>query len=139
MKKYVILLFFFLMIAAIGDSHGQCDARSYQKSNITRFPSGFDYVHTFDISGDEETREQTHVLSKGKLYFINVSNYRGEEKNIIVELYGPEGNMIATNYDKRSGLFWPIGYACHQSGVHTLKFEFIKTDRKCGIAVLGER
>lgn len=122
-------------------TNAQCSAMDFEKSNILRLSKNFEHKHTFTLDKVDEAKENSssYIFNKGTLYMMNVSNYRGEEKNIIVELYDQNGKLVATNYNKATNRFWPLGYVCKESGVHNIKFKFIDTDNYCGICVLGVR
>ena len=143
MSRYTIQLIvigFALFFSSL-KVNAQCAAKDFEKSNILRLSKNFDHKHTFVLDKADATGEisSSFIFNKGTLYMMNVSNYRGEEKNIIVELYDQNGKLVATNYNKTTRRFWPLGYVCKESGVHKIKFKFIDTDRYCGICVLGAK
>lgn len=124
-------------------SSAQCNAIQFKNKNISKLANGFTYKHTFELNkgqvNSKGEMEFTYIFNKGTLYMMNMSNDKGEEKNVIIELYNQDKKLVATNFDSRTGKFWPIGYACNESGVHYIHVRFKDTDSKCGIAILGER
>ena len=122
-------------------AYGQCNAKTFEKSNILRLSKNFSHIHTFELNKANSKGElkETFIFNKGTLYMLNVSNFRGQEKDIIVELYNQKGELVATNYNKVTDRYWPIGYVCKESGVHTLKFRFVGTKNYCGICVVGSK
>ncbi len=145
MKKHILLISLALGLVMLFNqrSSAQCSAINYKNQNISKLANGFKYIHTFELDkgqvNSKGEMEFTYIFNKGTLYMMNMSNGEGQEKNIIIELYSQDKKLVATNYDSRTGKFWPIGYACNQSGVHYLKIRFKDYDKKCGIVVLGER
>lgn len=138
----IVMLACFLVFGT-GDANAQCNAKQYEQSNLIRMPSGFKHKHTFEIDKSvvdaKGEVEMTFILNKGTLYMLNMSNFRGEEKNIVIELYNQRKELVAVNFNEATGRYWPIGYACPESGVHYIKFRFKGTDNYCGIGVLAER
>lgn len=143
MLNYTIqlLLVAFAMFFSARNAEAQCMAKDFEKSNILRLSKNFEHKHTFMLDKPDAGGEvaSTYIFTKGTLYMMNISNYRGEEKNIIVELYDQNGKLVATNYNKTTGRFWPLGYVCKESGVHKIKFKYVDTDKYCGICVLGAK
>lgn len=142
-KLKIVGLALWLIMLISPNSMAQCDAIKYKSKNIAKLANGFSYKYTFDLSKGQKNSngkiEFTYILNKGTLYMMNVSNEKGEERNIIMELYNQDGKLVATNYDSRTGKYWPIGYACNESGIHYIRFRFKDTDKECGIAILGQR
>lgn len=139
---YSSIICMLLLLASNNTASAQsCNAMTFEKSNILRLSKNFIHQHTFDLkkANSKGEIEETFIFTKGKLYMMNVSNYKGQEKNIIVELYDQKGTLVATNYNASTERFWPIGYVCKDSGVHTLKFKFIGTTNHCGICVIGAK
>lgn len=136
-----IICMAFLLLGNINASAQSCNAMAYEKSNVLRLSNNFVHKHTFELNkaNSKGEIEETFIFSKGVLYMLNVSNYKGQEKNIIVELYDQNGKLVATNYNKETQRFWPIGYVCKESGVHKIKFKFIETTNFCGICVVGAK
>lgn len=137
----IIICMLFLMLGSYNAYAQSCNAMAFEKSNILRLSRNFTHKHTFDLSKANSKGElqNTYIFNKGKLYMLNVSNYKGQEKNIIVELYDQNGVLVATNYNSTTKRFWPIGYVCKESGVHTIKFRYIETTNFCGICVVGAK
>ena len=140
-KKYLLTSIFLLVSVFVFSQEG-CNAIKYKQQNIDRLAPGFNYKHTFEIKPTllkNGEMEFNYILNRGTLYMMNMSNSSGEEKNYIIELYNQDGILVGTNYDKRTDRFWPIGYACNQSGVHKIKVRLKDTSKACGIIVLGLR
>lgn len=137
----LIICIMFLLLGNYNASAQSCNAMAFEKSNILRLSKNFTHKHTFDLSkaSSKGEIEKTYIFSKGKLYMLNVSNFKGQEKNIIVELFDQNGVMVATNYNSTTNRFWPIGYVCKESGVHVIKFRYINTTNYCGICVVGAK
>ena len=137
----IIICIMFLILGSYNASAQSCNAMAFEKSNILRLSKNFTHKHTFDLSkvNSKGELEKTYIFNVGKLYMLNVSNFKGQEKNIIVELYDQNGVLVATNYNSTTDRFWPIGYVCKESGVHTIKFRYIDTSNYCGICVIGAK
>ena len=141
-NTYRPLLFCFMLLVATQVSYAQCNAEKYKDKCINSLPPGFNFKQLFNITSKANGKQKIEFstnLKRGHLYMINVANKEGLQKNIVVKFYDAHRRIIATNYDDRTGKFWPIGYACNSSGVYFITFEFINNENKCGIAVLGER
>ena len=57
--------------------------------------------------------------------------------NIEIILYDTQHKKIISNYDKKSGGFFPIQYTCTNTGVHYMTFKYHGSGEPCGISVLG--
>ena len=138
-----MMLLITFIISNSSFSQNECKAIEHKKENISRLAPGFDYKHTFEVNFSTAKNgmvEFNYILNRGTLYMLNMSNTDGIEKGLIVKLYDQQGNLVGTNYDPGTERFWPIGYACNQSGVHKIKVELVSSIKsKCGIVVLGAR
>ncbi len=142
MKQFIIplLICLFSLCAGTYSVNAQCKAKDFEQASILKMPGRFKHKHTFELTKDKvNSKGETEfslILKRGTLYMLNIANYRGEEANIVVELYNAKRELVAKNY--KNGKYWSIGYACYESGVHYFKFKFMNTNKYCGIGVLGE-
>lgn len=140
---FIIFLFTGLYLFGPQNSYGQCNPTKHKESTKSKLASGFSYQHSFEITPNKVNAkgelEFTYIFNKGTLYMMNMNNAAGEQKDVIIELYNQKKELVSTNYDSRTGKFWPIGYACNQSGVHYIKIRFKDTKDYCGLVVLAVR
>lgn len=137
------IVFLFAMFLTENANGQNCNTKKYKDATLKRLATGFTYRHTFEITPEVMSGKKEHtfkyILNRGTLYMVNMANDKGEEKGVIIEVYNQDNVMVGTNYDPRTGRFWPIGYACNQSGVHKVKVIIQDGTKPCAIALLGAR
>lgn len=144
MKRLLFIkLFLALLLFASSEARAQdCQSTAFEDLLKAKLSKGFVHKKTVSVgSGAMSNGTATYkfAFTKGSLYQIHMSNFRGEQKNVKIELFDKSGQLVATNYDDKSGRYWPIGYACRFSGEYTVKVAFQNNPQNCGVFVLGER
>lgn len=123
------------------NAYAQCDAMQYKDKCVQRLADGFTFIKSYLIDGARANTngeiEYSFVFSKGTLYMLTIADDLGNAENIEIKLYDPQHKMLATNFDKKSGKFFPIGYPCSTTGVHYMTFKYHGTGKACGVSVLG--
>lgn len=139
MKNFIIILF--LTSASTLSSFGQCNPQSHKEFCIGQLSSGYTYIKSFPIEKVNTNAngeiEYSFVFSKGTNYMLTISDKNNEAKNIEIILYDPQHKKLISNFDKKSGGFFPIQYTCSNTGVHYMTFKYHGNDDQCGLSILG--
>ena len=129
----------FLLIS--GSGYAQCDAMRHKDKCVQRLADGFTFIKSYLIDGARANTngeiEYSFVFSKGTLYMLTIADNTGAAENIEIKLYDPQHKLLASNFDKKSGKFFPIGYPCSTTGVHYMTFKYHGNGNACGLSVLG--
>ncbi len=122
-----------LFMLAVSSTHAQCKADDC----VAKLTGGYTFLKSYQIDKTCEQAEYSYVFSKDTNYMLSMCNKDGSTQNIVVNLYDANKKEIATNFDKKSGKFYPaIVYSCKATGIYYIKFTFnIKPD--CFASVLA--
>lgn len=142
MRKFILLSFITISLLSFHtDSHAQCDAMKHKDKCVQRLADGFTFIKSYLIDGARANAngeiEYSFVFSKGTLYMLTIADNIGAAENIEIRLYDPQHKLLATNFDKKSGKYFPIGYPCKSTGVHYMTFKYNGNGKACGLSVLG--
>ena len=133
----------FLLLASFEAQAQDCQSGAFEDLLKAKLSKGFVHKKTVTLDKSSMTSNGSAVykftFTKGSLYQIHMSNFRGEQKAVKIELLDKNGQLVATNFDENSGRYWPIGYACRFSGEYTIKVTFLNNPQSCGVFVVGER
>ena len=121
-----------LYVWAAGSVSAQCKADDC----VAKLTGGYTFLKSYQIDKTCEQAEFSYVFSKDTNYMLSMCNKDGTQ-NIVVNLYDANKKEIATNFDKKSGKFYPaIVYGCRSTGIYYIKFTFnVKPD--CFASVLA--
>ena len=131
-----------LLIASYEAKAQDCQSAAFEDLLKAKLSKGFVHKKTINLNQSSMSGGSSNFkfnFTKGSLYQIHMSNFRGEQKSVKIELYDKNGQLVASNFDENSGRYWPIGYACRFSGEYSLKVTFQNNPQSCGVFVLGER
>jgi hypothetical protein len=140
MKK-IILLFSLLLITGVTSSEliGQCDPENFSSTCIPKLASGFNYLKSYKIDGEDGSKEKveySYVFTKGTQYMINICAQGAETDGIVVTLFDSGRNKVATS--KINGQFISaIAYPCNATGIYYIQYTFDGSGSKCGGSALG--
>ncbi len=138
-KKILALSIFFVL--GIFTSFAQCNAMKHKDKCVGQLADGFTFIKSYILNkgklNNKGEIEYSFVFSKGTLYMLTIANNLGEADGVEITLYDPTRKKLASNFDKGSGKFFPIGYPCKSTGVHYMTFKFKKGQEPCGLSVLG--
>lgn len=138
--KYTLTLLFGLAILS-STSQAQCDADKHKNQCVAQLADGYTFIKSYllndgKLNGSGEI-EYSFVFSSGTTYMLTFANALGASENIEIKLFDPNKKLLASNHDKKSGRFFPIGYKCKATGVHYMTFKFVENTDVCGLSVLG--
>lgn len=138
--KYTLVLLFGLAILST-TSRAQCDADKHKNQCVAQLADGYTFIKSYLLNDGKLNSsgeiEYSFVFSSGTTYMLTFANALGASENIEIKLFDPNKKMLASNYDKKSGRFFPIGYKCKATGIHYMTFKFIENADVCGLSVLG--
>jgi hypothetical protein len=141
MKKSIVFLFCFLVLAGAGTSNliGQCDSENLSNSCIPKLAAGFNFLKSYKIDGEggaKDKVEYSYVFTKGTQYMINLCATGAATDGIVVSLFDSNRNKVATS--KINGQFISaIAYPCNATGIYYIQYTFDGSAAKCGGSALG--
>lgn len=139
MKNFIIILF--LTFVSTLFSFGQCNPQTHKEACVNQLSPGYTFIKSFPVEKSKNNTnnevEYSFVFSKGTSYMFTISDKNNEPKNIEIILYDPQHKKIISNYDRASGMFFPIQYTCSNTGVHYITFKSHGSAEQCGLGVLG--
>jgi hypothetical protein len=136
------ILIVFMLFAFQKVNAQECQAGAFEELLKAKLSKGFIHKKTMVLDKSAMPGGSASIkltFTKGSLYQIHMSNFRGESKGLKIDLYDKSGQLVASNFDAASGRYWPIGYACRFSGEYIIKIYFEGNPQSCGIFVVGER
>ena len=138
MKHLFLVLVSFCLTMSFQAS-AQCDAEIYTSQALKALTPGFTFVKAYKIDGKEGNRKQieyTCVMNKDNDYMMRLASKDGVSNGIIVTLYDPQRNELATNHiSNKAFVGWT--FKCSATGVYYITFTFKDAPSYCGGAVLG--
>lgn len=140
MKKVIYIFSLFLFLDIVQGNLYACDALKHKETCVSQLASGFTFIKSYLLEGSKTNSkgeiEYSFVFSKGTNYMLTMSDNNGTAKDIEIKLYDPNHKLIVSNFDSKSGNYFPIAYPCKATGIHYMTFT-LKGDEKCGLSVLG--
>ena len=131
--SYRLNIFFLGLLLISINSFGQCKADEC----LSKITSGYTFLKTYQMENLEAQAEYSYVFSKETNYMLSVCNKNGNSDNIEVTFCDAQRKEIASNFDKKTGKFYPaIAYNCKATGIYYLKFSF-KENAGCCVSVLS--
>jgi hypothetical protein len=127
---YILTAFLFFISV---DSFAQCKSDEC----VSKITDGYTFLKTYKMEKVGDQTEYSYVFSKETNYMLVICNKDGSSQNIKVTLFDATRKEIATNYDKKSGKYYPaIAYNCKATGIYYLKFTF-NENPECCVSVLS--
>ena len=92
---------------------------------VSKLSGGFTFLKSYQTDNTNEKAEYSYVFSKETNYMMSMCGKDGTAQDITVTLYDSQNKQIATNFDKKSGKYYPaIVYSCKSTGIYYIKFTF---------------
>ena len=92
---------------------------------VSKLSGGYTFLKSYQADNTNDKAEYSYVFSKETNYMMAMCGKDGSAQDIIVTLFDSQNKQIATNFDKKSGKFYPaIVYSCKSTGIYYIKFTF---------------
>lgn len=130
--KNILILFAIVLFSQL-DLMAQCKSEEC----VSKVTDGYTFLKTYQMDKVGDQTEYSYVFSKETNYMLMICNNDGSSQNVVVTIYDSTRKEIATNFDKKTGKYYPaIVYNCKATGIYYLKFSFPdKSD--CCVSVLS--
>ena len=139
MQRIIIILLFITPNSQL--IYSQCNPNQHKDFCVKNLSEGYTFIKSYTIEKSKVNAnseiEYSFVFSKGTNYMLTIADQTGKAENIEIILYDTQHKKIISNYDKKSGGFFPIQYTCTNTGVHYMTFKYHGSGEPCGISVLG--
>jgi hypothetical protein len=90
---------------------------------VSKLNGGYTFLKGYQMNNGSPKAEYSYVFSKETNYMLAMCGKDGGSQNIAVTLYDSSNKQIATNFDKKSGKYYPaIIYNCKSTGIYYIKF-----------------
>ena len=117
--KSFLITSFFALITQLGIAQCKVD------ECVSKLTGGYTFLKSYQAENTNEKAEYSYVFSKETNYMMSMCGKDGSAQDIIVTLFDSQNKQIATNFDKKSGKFYPaIVYSCKSTGIYYIKFTF---------------
>ena len=128
-----------LMLFVNGIGHAQCNTNTLVDECSGKL-NDFTFLKSYKLTEADANGEVefSYVFSKDTKYFLSFCDGSGGTPEIEVKLLDKNKKMIATNYLKKSGKYYPgIAYNCSATGIYYMSYKINNPSSKCSVSVIG--
>lgn len=138
MKKFIVAVTFFISVVHFQQGFAQCNTDELCNACISKLASGYSFLKTYKISGEEDLAkvEYSYVFTKGTQYMLTLCEQTASANTIIMTVLDSKRNKVATN--KINGaVVAAIAFPCNATGIYYIQYTFEGTTSRCGGSGLG--